>query len=54
MENMEDYVRFIANSMNKDLTERSIKELTYELLDSKLYEQLLHTLELRIKAEAIN
>lgn len=45
MYNLSDYVRWVAESMRRSLSNESIKEITYNLLESEKYKEMLRELE---------
>lgn len=45
MYNLSDYVRWVAESMGRSLSNESIKEITYNLLESEKYKEMLRELE---------
>lgn len=45
MENLNDYVEWIANSMHVQLSEEKISKITTKLLESEKYSEMLEELE---------
>jgi len=45
MRTLDDYVRWIAESMNIHLHENTIKEITNKLINNEKYKEVLHELE---------
>lgn len=51
MHTLDDYVRWVANSMSVDLSQEKLDRIANKLVQSEKYKESLHELEDMIQAE---